>query len=106
MHFHLQLKGSFIALGYSGGSSLLEYSSVFLWTIAMLKFYVLFHSILSQASAIVFRIFLLEKDENYQSLYDENDKLSRKFDELSSKYKMLKSEFKKLTDVKAAAVDS
>ena len=44
-----------------------------------------------------FRLCLLEKDENYQSLHDKHDKLLRKFDELSSKYKLLKSEFKSLT---------
>jgi hypothetical protein len=50
-----------------------------------------------------FRICLLEKHKNYQSLHDKHENLSRKFDGLGSKYKMLKSEFKKLTDVKAAA---
>ena len=52
-----------------------------------------------------FHICLLEKDENYQSLHDEHDKLLCKFDELSSKYKMLKSDFKQLTDVKAATAE-
>ena len=47
-----------------------------------------------------YRICLLKKDENYQSLHNMHDKLLRKFDELNSKYKILKSEFKKLTDVK------
>ena len=53
-----------------------------------------------------YRICLLEKDENYQSLHDTHDKLLRKFDELNSKYKILKSEFKKLTDVKTAAAEN
>lgn len=52
-----------------------------------------------------FQMYLLEKDENRQSLHDDHVKLLRKFDELSSKYKILKSEFTKLTDVKAATAE-
>lgn len=52
-----------------------------------------------------YSIYLLDKDENHQSLQDEHDKLLRKFNELSSKYKMLKSEFKKLADIKSATAE-
>ncbi len=50
-----------------------------------------------------FRICLLEKDKNNQTLNDEHDILICKFDELNSKDKMLKPQFKKFTDVKAAS---